>query len=89
MRDAIGDRLLTDPRDYLKRVTCPVLAFFGGDDVVQPSETSARLFEEYLATAGNQDVTFVMLPDIGHDIDWTTAGYSDTVSAWLRAHDRS
>jgi pimeloyl-ACP methyl ester carboxylesterase len=84
----IGESLLTDPSDYLTRVTCPVLAFFGEDDVVQPSETSARLIVEYLATAGNQDVTIVTLPDVGHDIDWTTPGYSDMVSASLRSHDR-
>lgn len=33
--------------------------------------------------------TIVMLPDVGHDIDWTTPGYSDMVLAWLRSHDRS
>ncbi len=46
------DWQLADPKDYMARVECPVLAFFGESDVVRPSEVSARLFEEYLNAAG-------------------------------------
>ncbi len=73
----------------MTRVACPVLAFFGEHDVVQPSETSAALFEAYLTAAGNDDFTIVMIPDVVHDIGWTTPGYSDTVSTWLRGLARS
>ena len=65
------------------RRRCPVLAFFGENDIVQPSETSARLFEEYLTAAGNDDFTIVTMPGVGHDINWTTPGYSEQVSEWL------
>lgn len=83
---ALSASLLTDPKDYMTRVECPVLAFFGENDIVQPSETSAALFEEYLAAAGNDDATIVVIPDVGHDIGWSTPGYSETVSSWLRDH---
>ncbi len=67
-------------------VRCPVLAFFGEDDVVQPSDISAALFEEYLTAAGNDDFSILVMPGEGHDINWTTPGYNEAVSDWLKAH---
>ena len=86
LRDALGASLLTDPADFMTRVRCPVLAFFGENDIVQPSETSPGLFEEYLTTAGNDDFTIIVIPGEGHDINWSTPGYSEAVSEWLQAH---
>ena len=82
--EALSASLLTDPADFMTRVRCPVLAFFGENDIVQPSETSARLFEEYLTAAGNEDFTIVTMPGVGHDIAWNTPGYSEKVSEWLK-----
>ncbi|NNL98173.1 MAG: alpha/beta hydrolase, partial [Acidimicrobiia bacterium] len=83
LRASVGASLLTDPKDSLARVRCPVLAIFGENDIVQPTERSATLFEEYLTAAGNDDVTIVVMPGIGHDINWTTPGYNEAVSEFL------
>lgn len=86
MRAAIGDTLTLDPRDALSRVRVPVLAIFGELDVNVDSRRSAALYEQYLAEAGNDDVTIVVLSDVGHDIDTSTPGYGDLLADWL--HDR-
>ena len=78
--------LLLDPGDHLTRVTSPVLAFFGEDDIVQPTDRSAELFADYLDTAGNDDVTIVILPDVGHEIVLSTPGYWDQMVQWLDSH---
>jgi hypothetical protein len=67
-------------------VHCPVLAIFGEDDIVQPTETSAARFEEYLTAAGNSDFEIIVIPGVGHDIDWTTPGYDEAVSRWREEH---
>lgn len=83
VRAAAQQSLLVDPRDQLTRVTCPVLAFFGNDDIVQPTDRSAALYAQYLHEAGNDDVTIVTLPDIGHDILLDTPGYWERLAQWL------
>ncbi len=75
--------LLVDPREHLTRVRSPVLAFFGEDDIVQPTDRSALLYADYLSEAGNDDVTIVRLPGVGHDIVVTTPGYWDQLEPWL------
>lgn len=78
--------LLLDPGDHLTKITSPVLAFFGEDDIVQPTDRSAELFADYLDTAGNDDVTIVILPDVGHEIVLSTPGYWDQMAQWLDNH---
>jgi formylglycine-generating enzyme required for sulfatase activity/dienelactone hydrolase len=78
-----GQSLLNDPKGYLTRVRCPLLAFFGEDDLLQPTERSAALYEQYLTEAGNQDYEIVVLPGVGHAIGLTTPGYLDALSDWL------
>jgi pimeloyl-ACP methyl ester carboxylesterase len=79
----VGPTLLTDPRDYLTRVRCPVLAVFGAEDLLQPSERSAALYEQYLTEAGNQDFKIVVIPGVGHAFGVDAPGYSDLLSDWL------
>jgi fermentation-respiration switch protein FrsA (DUF1100 family) len=81
---AAEQTLLLDPGDHLTRVTSPVLAFFGENDIVQPTDRSAGLFTDYLHTAGNNDVTIVVLPDVGHDIVLSTPGYWNQMAQWLQ-----
>ena len=78
-----GPDLVRDPADAMTRVLCPVLAFFGEDDVVQPTERSAALYAQYLTEAGNQDFEIVVIPGVGHSIDLSTAGYASAMSDWL------
>lgn len=74
--------LLNDPRDFLTRVQCPVLAFFGEDDLLQPSEKSAKLYEQYLSDAGNDDFVIVVIPGVGHGISPATPAYREALSDW-------
>jgi pimeloyl-ACP methyl ester carboxylesterase len=78
-----GSNLLEDPKAYLTRVRCPVLAFFGEADVLQPSATSIDLFDQYLRQAGNNDVQLVLIPGVGHEISLLNTTYSETMFAWL------
>ncbi len=88
VRVAAEQSLLLDPAAHLSRVTSPMIAFFGENDVVQPSEQSADLFARYLEAAGNDDVTIVMLSDVGHDIGLSTPGYRERMVGWLDDHVR-
>jgi pimeloyl-ACP methyl ester carboxylesterase len=82
--EAVAEQtLLTDPSDHLTRVTSPVLAFFGEDDIVQPTDRSAELYAQYLDEAGNEDVTIVILPGVGHDITPSSPGYWEQLAQWL------
>jgi len=83
VRAVMEPNLLHDPKDYLTRVRCPVLAAFGADDVLVPAYRSAALFEQYLRQAGNEDVTVVVIPGVGHAFGVTAPGYSDLLSGWL------
>jgi pimeloyl-ACP methyl ester carboxylesterase len=74
---------MEDPQAYLTQVRCPVLAFFGEEDLLQPSQRSAALYEMYLTQAGNEQFEIVMLPGVGHSIDVLTPGYWDVLSRWL------
>lgn len=80
---AVSETLTLDPSDALTELRAPVLAFFGADDVVVDSRTSAERYRQYLADAGNDDVTIVVLPDVGHGITIATPGYWNTLSDWL------
>lgn len=83
VKAAVEQTLLVDPRDHLTRVKSPVLAFFGEDDIVQPTVRSADLYAQYLDVAQNDDVTLVILPDVGHDIVLSSPGYWERLAQWL------
>jgi pimeloyl-ACP methyl ester carboxylesterase len=83
VRAAAEQSLLNDPEDYLTRVRCPLLAFFGEDDLLQPTERSAALYDQYLTEAGNKDYTIVVIPGVGHSIGLSTPGYRQALSEWL------
>lgn len=78
-----GPNMLNDPKDYLTRVHCPVLAFFGETDVLQPTARSAALFEQYLNEARNEHYEIVVIPGVGHEITLSIPVYRETLSRWL------
>ena len=80
----VGPTLLEDPKDALTRVRCPVLAIFGEVDLLQPSEKSAALYEQYLTEAGNENFKLVVLPGEGHSTFISKPTYWDVLSDWLR-----
>jgi len=75
--------LLTDPRDYLTKVTSPVLAFFGEDDLLVPALKSAELYEQYLGQAGNRNFKIVVFPNADHGLNGATNDYWRILSEWL------
>lgn len=83
LRSSTGENLLNDPQAYMKTIYSPVLAFFGENDLLQPSEKSAALYEQYLAEAGNQSYKIVIIPGAGHSISLATPGYWEALSEWL------
>jgi pimeloyl-ACP methyl ester carboxylesterase len=82
-----GQSLLNDPKEYLTRVRSPVLAFFGETDLLQPTERSAALYEQYLTEAGNENFKIVVIPGVGHSIGVATPGYWEALSDWLGHHE--
>jgi pimeloyl-ACP methyl ester carboxylesterase len=79
----VGQSLLNDPEEYMTRVRCPLLAFFGEDDLLQPTEKSAALYEQYLTQAGNESYRIVVIPGVGHSVSLATPGYGEALSDWL------
>ena len=58
--------LTYDPRPALKKVTCPVLALNGENDLQVPVNENLREIEAALKAGGNKDVTIVRLPKLNH-----------------------
>lgn len=58
--------LTYDPRPALKKVTCPVLALNGENDLQVPINENLREIEAALKAGGNKDVTIVRLPKLNH-----------------------
>jgi pimeloyl-ACP methyl ester carboxylesterase len=78
-----GQSLLEDPEQTLPRVRCPVLAIFGEDDLLQPSEKSAALYEQYLTAGGNEQFQIVVIPGVGHSLGGFVPAYWDALTDWL------
>lgn len=91
--------LVLDPRDYLKKVTCPVLAINGSKDLQVPPGQNLAEIEKALKAGGNKDVTVKELPGLNHLFQHTQTGapseYSMTeetfapealelVTSWIR-----
>jgi uncharacterized protein len=85
-----------DPREWLERVQCPVLAIFGASDLLLPVDTSVAVFQQSLAKAGNKDVTIRVFPDAGHlltnpSTNQPAPGFLELITDWLkqRAHTQT
>ena len=83
LRAIAGQSMLNDPEEYLTRVHCPVLAFFGEADLLQPTDRSAAFYEQYLNEAGNEHFEIVVIPSVGHSITLSMPVYRETLSDWL------
>ncbi len=55
-----------DPAATLRRLRCPVLALFGENDGLVPPATNVPLMRQYLEEAGNDDVSILVFPGVGH-----------------------
>ncbi len=83
LKAVAGQNLLSDPKEYLTRVRSPVLAFFGELDLLQPSQQSAALYEQYLTEAGNENFEIIVIPGVGHSVSVSTPAYWEPLSVWL------
>jgi uncharacterized protein len=91
--------LVLDPKTYLRKVTCPVMAINGELDLQVPWKQNLAAIEEALKEGGNPDVTTSMLPGLNHLFQTATTGSPseygtieetfspkalDAIEGWLR-----
>jgi hypothetical protein len=91
-----------DPSDYWRRVSCPVLLFFGELDVNVPPDESWPPIERQLSAGGNRRVTMHLLPRANHlfleartgasgeypGLSRFVPGYFDRLAGWLTEQAR-
>jgi pimeloyl-ACP methyl ester carboxylesterase len=75
--------LLEDPKAYLTKVYCLVLAVFGEEDMLQPTAQSAPMYEQYLTEAGNSNFEIMVIPGVGHSFGIRLPAYGDALAEWL------
>ena len=66
--------LVLDPREFLRKVTCPVLAINGSKDLQVPPSQNLGEIEKALKAGGNKDVTVKELPGLNHLFQHTQTG---------------
>ena len=91
--------LALDPKEALRKTTCPVLALNGSLDVQVPPKENLPAIEAALKEGGNKDVTIVELPGLNHlfqtcktggpteyaEIEETISPKAlDTMTSWIR-----
>ncbi|MGC9671070.1 alpha/beta hydrolase family protein [Planosporangium sp. 12N6] len=81
-----------DPVPVLARLRCPILAIFGSDDVLVPTEASVSAYRNAFATSGHRQHRIVVFPGADHRIlvpDPGTGhlrrapGLFELITAWL------
>ncbi len=91
--------LALDPKEALRKTTCPVLALNGSLDMQVPPKENLPAIESALKAGGNKDVTAIELPGLNHlfqtcktgspteygDIEETIAPkVLETMTSWIR-----
>jgi uncharacterized protein len=79
-----------DPRPALERLTCPLLAIFGGRDLVTPVEESIAVLRAARAD-GRGELEIVTLPDGDHRLHTGEppalhSAYDTTLGDWILQH---
>lgn len=81
-----------DPVPALEKLTCPILAIFGADDVLVPTQASVTAYQAAFARSGHQHHQIVVFPGADHGIrvpDPATGrlrrapGLFELITAWL------
>ena len=95
--------LVLDPKEALRKTTCPVLALNGSLDLQVPPKENLPAIEKALKEGGNKDVTAIELPGLNHlfqncktgspteygDIEETIAPKAlETMTSWIRKRTR-
>jgi len=80
--------LLASSAEYFTKISCPVLALFGVDDVHLPAHRSAELLRKYVAEGENTDLTIVIFENAGHSMSNFMPTYWNALYEWLdRLHE--
>jgi fermentation-respiration switch protein FrsA (DUF1100 family) len=66
-----------DPAQWLKKVTCPVLALNGSKDLQVPAKQNFPAISEALEEAGNKDYTLREYPGLNHLFQECETGHPD------------
>jgi pimeloyl-ACP methyl ester carboxylesterase len=66
--------LTTDPRDFLRKVTCPTLAINGAKDMQVPPKQNLPEIQKALTAAGNTHFVVKELPGLNHLFQTCTTG---------------
>ena len=66
--------IVTDPAQFLKQVSCPVLAINGSLDLQVPAKANLSAIEVYVKKGGNKDVTIIELANLNHLFQHTKTG---------------
>ena len=80
--------LAHDPVPVLERVRCPLLAVWGGRDLLVPVVASLAAFDDALRRGGNDRATLVVLPTADHGLrvhpgDGWGAAAASLITTWL------
>jgi pimeloyl-ACP methyl ester carboxylesterase len=87
-----------DPGPDLERLSCPVLALFGGRDIIVPPDRNVAPMEQALKRGGRADYTIRVFPSADHVLQETPTGamrdlpfvkrlvpdYLETMITWLK-----
>jgi uncharacterized protein len=73
--------LAFDPQPYLRQLTVPTLAIFGGLDAQVIAEQSEGPMRDALAAAGNPDATVITFPGLNHLMQPAVTGNVDEYAA--------
>ncbi len=69
--------LNVDPRLFIRRVTCPVLALWGGQDTEVIPEPNLMALEAALRAGGNRQYAMRVLPELNHLFQHSTTGLAE------------
>ncbi len=58
--------ILTNPAQFLEKVSCPVLAINGSMDLQVPAKANLSAIDKFVKKGGNTDVTTVEIPNLNH-----------------------
>ncbi len=77
------------PREFLEKVTCPLMLMLGGADLLVPLELNRKLYGEAMKKAGNRGFTLKVIPDAEHHFitGWSNPrfapGFLTALSGWI------
>lgn len=66
--------IIINPKDYLEKVKCPVLAITGENDLQCPAAENLPEIESALQKGGNKDFSIQTLPELNHLFQTSKSG---------------